>query len=182
MPFVYKITTNGKHYIGVSKDVQKRIKTHKTSDSYIGRAILKYCYSVEILFQGSLEECFEKEISLIEKLSTKYPNGYNLTKGGEGVVEETEEVRLKRSQSMKRIMSDPIRKSKAAKGIKWTEEQRQKKSTAAKIQMNDPQMKLLNSKRLSERLRKLWADPDYRIKMSEKAKRQWATGGLRNSK
>lgn len=97
MQGVYKITNliNGHSYIGISNNIEKRFKTHKTrcfdlnSNEYnkaLYVALRKYGvenFSFEILIEendpikrGELEQKY------IEKFNTYY-NGYNETVGGE---------------------------------------------------------------------------------------------------
>lgn len=131
---VYVITCkSGKSYVGVTGDLVKRLSLHKKADSFIGRALRKHEYEIKTVFEGTVDECFTEEVKLIRRLRTKWPNGYNLTDGGEGVVGETEEVRQARSSAMKRIMSDPIRKSKA-RGAVWTPEMRARKAEQTRAQ------------------------------------------------
>lgn len=97
---IYKIENliNGKVYIGQSIDIFERIMNHKSetfnpnSRSYnspIHRAIRKYGvenFSFEIVdFCLDKEELDEEEIYWIQKYDS-YRNGYNATKGGEGVL------------------------------------------------------------------------------------------------
>lgn len=89
---IYKITfSNGKHYIGMSSNIGRRMKEHKTdmntnSSMPVHSAMLKYDYTVEILE----EEQDRKKLSELEMKWIQYYNsnnkeyGYNLTAGGEG--------------------------------------------------------------------------------------------------
>lgn len=88
---IYKITNNlnGKIYIGQSIDIEKRFYMHKHfyhKDSYIDQEINKYgIYNFEfsIIELCSKEELDQKEIYYIAFYNSFYPNGYNLTKGGQ---------------------------------------------------------------------------------------------------
>lgn len=88
---VYKHTNkiNGKCYIGITWNVKERWRSNgKAYKGYFGNAIQKYGwhnFEHEILFSElTKDEACKKEIELIKKLNTLIPNGYNLTKGGEG--------------------------------------------------------------------------------------------------
>ncbi len=93
--FIYKITNklNGMSYVGkTTRSLDERIAEHlrNKSNSYVDRAIQKYGwenFSVEVLETcetiNQLNECEKKYI--IEQ-NTKFPNGYNLTDGGEGIL------------------------------------------------------------------------------------------------
>jgi group I intron endonuclease len=95
---IYKATNkiNGKSYIGQTvKPLNKRINNHisealnEINDFYFHKAIRKYGeenFIWEIIAEcNSLEELNIAEIKLIKKYYT-FKNGYNLTKGGEGVL------------------------------------------------------------------------------------------------
>lgn len=93
---VYIITNllNNKSYIGLSKNIEKRIQEHfnrafrpndKEYEKSLYRAIRKYGrenFSQKVLEECSLENLKEKEIFWISKFDT-YANGYNETIGGE---------------------------------------------------------------------------------------------------
>ena len=76
-------------YIGqTTKPVEQRIKEHRyCTTSYIGREIHKHGW--ENFTWVVLEECYSREelnaaeMKWIKILNTKYPNGYNLTDGGD---------------------------------------------------------------------------------------------------
>ena len=82
---VYKITNllNGKIYVGqTTREFEKRISEHQhNTTSCIGQAIHKYGwenFKAEIIeYCSSIQELNEREKFWIEKLNTKFPNGYN---------------------------------------------------------------------------------------------------------
>lgn len=91
---VYKAENkiNGKIYIG--KTIQKltrRIGSHlsKGSTSLFPRALKKYglqTFTISIIDNAESEQVLtEKEKYWIRFYDCKYPNGYNLTEGGEGI-------------------------------------------------------------------------------------------------
>ena len=98
-------TVNGKKYVGMTTfDLQKRIwehlkKAEEGSDCYFHKSIRKYGFKVfewSILITNENEiELFDIEIKLIRDLNTIAPYGYNLTSGGEGIVNPSEEIRSK---------------------------------------------------------------------------------------
>ncbi len=67
--------------------VKIRVLQHKSTKNLLGNAIRKY--GLENFVYAVLEECDSREQLIksermwIEKINCKYPNGYNLTKGGE---------------------------------------------------------------------------------------------------
>ena len=89
---IYRLTNvlNGMKYIGKSVHYKSRMSKHKTSKNktYISRAIRKYGwdnFKKEIIIDDVPEEDLSNfETSYIDVEDTLAPNGYNLTKGGEG--------------------------------------------------------------------------------------------------
>jgi len=92
--YLYKITdaTNGREYIGVTKDPKERFrkhceKPHKNRRSILANAIQahgKDKFSMQILCKSTAEYCYEMESKLIAGYNTRNPNGYNITAGGRG--------------------------------------------------------------------------------------------------
>lgn len=174
---LYVINSNCKLYVGVSNDVEKRMKNHIKADSYVGRSMRKHGFTYEILFDGSVGECFAEEIRLIKEMNTKWPSGFNLTDGGEGVVGETDEVRQSRSQAMKRVMADPKRREQSAANGRnqiWDQERRALQAERARKQMTDPARREVNRKTMSERAKVMWSDSEYRKLKSDQARAFWA--------
>ncbi len=104
---IYKITNkiNGKPYVGRTKQkLKNRMAQHrydsKKGSIGLGAAICKYGwenFSVEVIETCLVEDLNTREIFWIAKLNSKAPNGYNLTDGGEGLVNPSEETRAKMS-------------------------------------------------------------------------------------
>ena len=106
--FIYKITNkiNGKCYVGqTTQAVEHRFYEHcyKNSKSAINNAIKKYGkdnFIVEIISEcSSKNELLKQETFYIKSFNTIYPNGYNLTTGGE-FSSPSESVRQKISISL----------------------------------------------------------------------------------
>ena len=144
MGSIYKITNtvNGKAYIGQTRyDAEKtRIQSHFTGhgNQILKSAIAKYgrdAFTVEILHDGIIPEFLDAlEIESIAKFNTIAPQGYNLTKGGEGC-SPSEVTRQKISQAHKgKTLSAETRRkiSEAGKGRKHSPETRRKMSDAHK--------------------------------------------------
>lgn len=150
--YVYKFTNrvNGKVYVGKHKyDKPELDKNYLTSGVLIKKSINKYGldnFNQEIIcICESLEELNEKEIFYINHFNCMSPNGYNLTKGGDGISEPTpeileknrqyhlgkkysEETQRKKSESLKKVVHTPewIEKIRQAnKGQKISEHQRE---------------------------------------------------------
>lgn len=80
MACIYKLTrSDGLEYIGITKNLRKRLNAHKNSRRFRDRSIV----SCEVLFEGTYEECDLLEESYIEKHGT-YKNGLNMTSKGKG--------------------------------------------------------------------------------------------------
>lgn len=89
---IYKITntTNGKCYIGQSRDIQarwaKHLSAYKSSPEWeLYRAFKKYgiaAFSFEVIEECAIEELNEREIYWIAQYDS-FNNGYNMTLGGE---------------------------------------------------------------------------------------------------
>ena len=87
---IYVITNliTGTQYVGQSKDAKKRFNAHKKAkdNTLLHQAIITYgadVFELEVL-DSQVENFNEREKYWIKKLNTMYPNGYNMTKGGEG--------------------------------------------------------------------------------------------------
>jgi len=100
---IYKIVSklNGKIYIGQTKySLDKRIAQHiKDNKTPVQKAINKYgleSFEVSIIDEADTrKELSEKEVYWIKELNSKAPNGYNLTDGGDGLINPTKETREK---------------------------------------------------------------------------------------
>ena len=85
--YIITNTITGKHYIGQSIHIEKRIKEHqyKKDKSYIENSIAKYGWDKfkwGILCKCAPEELDTEEVKFIALYNT-YHDGYNLTRGGE---------------------------------------------------------------------------------------------------
>lgn len=101
-------------WVGPFSSLLKRHKRHAESGcrNYFHRAIRKYgwdMFSWEILRDGITDavSLAESEVECISRLSTKAPNGYNMTDGGDGWQggRHTEETKKKMSKSRQGMRS-----------------------------------------------------------------------------
>lgn len=164
---VYKLVNkaNGKFYVGkTKKSVQRRFREHASSAKSGSRyplhcAIRKHgldAFKIDVLQRcDTVEGLNRAEIEWIEKLDAQ-ATGYNLTRGGEGVVghtgwhhtEETKRIlstknrgkkhdaktRVKISEATRKQMEDPVRREKSGdsmRGKKHSAKTRLKMSRAA---------------------------------------------------
>jgi group I intron endonuclease len=132
---------NGKKYIGyTTKTLEKRRKEHLYKSKYISdkhyfylfkSAIRKYgidSFEWEILENcSSIEDCCDKEIYYINEYNTISPNGYNLTKGGNGGI-QSEETKIKISNSVKKYWKDNKNSNAFVKATKEERSEWAKKS------------------------------------------------------
>lgn len=87
---IYVITNliTGAQYIGQSKDAVKRFCAHKAAkDNTLLHQAIRYYGSdnfIMKILENQIEDFNEKEKFWIKEKNTLYPNGYNMTKGGEG--------------------------------------------------------------------------------------------------
>ncbi|MBR3745494.1 MAG: GIY-YIG nuclease family protein [Selenomonadaceae bacterium] len=114
--------TNDFEYIGQTiRSVEERFKEHTKADSRIGYAIR--AHGEDMFVVVVLKVCHSKdeldywERRLIKSRNTKFPNGYNLTGGGEGTVglELTPEQRAKISAALKGKKKSPRTPEQCAK-------------------------------------------------------------------
>lgn len=109
---IYEIVNceDNKKYIGYSKYIERRIKRHfkKLSknlheNSYLQNAWNKYgeeSFSYFIIEELDPNLLKEKESEYIKLLDAKHPNGYNLTDGGDGIVnlDEKSKDKIRKAQ------------------------------------------------------------------------------------
>jgi group I intron endonuclease len=137
---IYIITNvkNAKQYVGVSCNLEVRWKTHKKAlgdTPLLHRAIKKYgkenfIFS-HIADAFDRESAFNLEMLLIQQHNTLTPNGYNLTKGGEGGV-GAKRGRIVSDETKKKISLSLKGKTSPRKGVTLSEETKRKVSESKK--------------------------------------------------
>jgi group I intron endonuclease len=222
--FVYLVTNkiNGKKYVGQHSgsnlqrywDRHVRMALASPTDRVraIYSAIRKYgadSFEIEpLLIVDTKEEMDFHEIDLIKRLNTKVPHGYNLTDGGDGVLNPSQESRQKMSDSHKgKKQSEETKRKRAEKltGQKRSEETKKKmslaqegnqnglghvKSESARRKISEANMGNKNSVgavrtpeyliRLSKRSKGRTFSEDTKRKMSESASTRVASQETRN--
>ena len=103
--YMYTNKISGRRYVGITNNLERRYKEHlRHSTQLIDKKIKEYGidnFDFEILFIGTYDECKIKEQEYIEQYETMvYQNGYNVTKGGDGV------VGYKHSEETKKLYSE----------------------------------------------------------------------------
>lgn len=111
---VYKITNNhdSKIYVGQTKQsIEKRFIQHRYEPTLLGEAIRQYGlenFTIEILEEcDNQKQLNEREKFWINTFKCKYPNGYNLTCGGEGGIKNCEiNFKLSVTSTLKKQLED----------------------------------------------------------------------------
>ena len=181
MGCVYSATNqiSGKMYIGVSKTtLETRRYSHEwcASNQCFGcpvfhRALITYGFDTfvwEVLFESdNSETLFKVERMFILDFNTRSPHGYNMTSGGDGLLNPSDEIRRKMSESGKR--RPPI-----------SEETRERLRQGNLRSGNKPPPLLVGSKRSEELKRKVSeslkghaVSNETRKKISESLKKRW---------
>ncbi len=181
---------NGKSYVGITCEaVARRYERHfvnaflNGSRCALHRAMRKHGVPrVVPIMEGSIEEMKEHEVALIAHLGTLAPNGYNMTKGGDGVwgLRHSEESckRMSKSQRGKR-KSDEHRRRLSESGRMISEETRRRIADALKGRQfsNEHRRRLAESmrgKKLSDEHRRKLAEAGKGRKHSEETRRRIA--------
>lgn len=136
-------------YIGLSIDIERRWKTHqrdlrnnKHENSHLQNAYNKY--GVNNFKYSIIEECSSEDLKTREKYWIHFYNskekGYNMSDGGDGVLNPTEDVRKKISENLKGEKNGMygVHLTKELNGMygkKHTEETKQKISEKAKLRI-----------------------------------------------
>jgi group I intron endonuclease len=194
---IYIITNaiNAKQYVGITNDIDRRWRRHKNANEgqLIHVAIKKY--GLENFVFSHIASAFDAEsakaieIMFIAEHNTLSPNGYNLTKGGDGTYGRSVSADLRKriKDQNKQTWSNPeLRKSlgekisRAKKGLASPKKGKPsgkkgiphspdhvKNLTAA---LNTPEYK----ENVSKRFKELWSDPEYKARQSASRKAAWA--------
>lgn len=123
---VYVITNkiNGKCYVGKSVNLAVRVKKHReflmSGTQVLYKATRKYGpenFTLQILSESlSDEELLKAEVEAIQVLNTYIPNGYNMTRGGEGMAGYVQSEATK-DRRRKGAKANPERWSKFAEYV-----------------------------------------------------------------
>ncbi|MBQ7704233.1 MAG: GIY-YIG nuclease family protein [Selenomonadaceae bacterium] len=120
MGTIYKYTNliNGKIYIGqTTQKLSRRMSKHRNSKSTSGidGALKKYGeenFKIEVVEKCPVEQLGEREIYWIAFYDCKSPKGYNLTDGGDGLLNPSQETLERLSKASKgRALSESAREN-----------------------------------------------------------------------
>lgn len=201
MYYIYKLTNeiNGKNYIGYAKDYKQRWRQHKKlaqkekPKHAIHCAIKKYGWDK---FDKIILDKHEDKNYTLNVLETKYiieynsmtPNGYNMTRGGDGttghilttkqrqlISEKTKEAMARpeiRAKLIGRKASEKTKKilSESHKGYKPTKQQKEKQKIASIENWKNPEIR----KKRIEALKIAQSLPKYKEKL--KGRIPWNKG------
>jgi group I intron endonuclease len=110
--YIYCITNtlNGLKYVGLTSKTIEESKEYYGSGRYITRAIKKLgrqYFTKEIIeVCDDLEHLKEREKYWIKALNVKHPFGYNLTDGGDGVLNLCEEGKKRKNEKLKLLVGE----------------------------------------------------------------------------
>ena len=107
-------------YIGRFKDhISEATHTSKKSTcKYLNNALLKYGidnFKCELLITCTLDELDHLEVKFINEFNTKFPNGYNLTNGGQKGFAKGPKINLENSELFVPIKPLPVENSNLKK-------------------------------------------------------------------
>ena len=147
MHHIYIITNtiNAMQYVGITKDLNRRWKQHKSSDGssrYLHPAIKKH--GIENFVFTHVADAFDLDCAkfieklLIKEKNTKAPFGYNLTDGGEGTIgyvfsEESKQKMRDSAKGQERSIESNIKRSITLKGNKNSLGKLRSEETRAKM-------------------------------------------------
>lgn len=184
---------SGKKYIGITKyDADRRFLGHVENSIRKPRlalhhAINKYgkenCVVKTLVIANNIEYLKELEIKAIAAFGTKLPNGYNCTKGGDGIVDLSEEIERVRVENIKKKWKDPEHRSKKSEITKKQFDDKEKRDRHSKGLKKYWQRDLYARDKARENYKKgLDNNPDMIEKMRVSLKQYWSDPEVRKAK
>lgn len=150
--YIITNTVNAKQYVGITRNLDRRWSQHRAvngSSPYLHAAIKKY--GIDAFVFTHIANAFDAESALtIERLlikehNTKAPCGYNMTDGGDGILNPSPETRQKIATANKnRSAESRASMSKKLTGLKASEDTKKKQA-----------LKKIGSKRTVETKKKM---------------------------
>lgn len=182
---IYKFESrvDPKCYIGITRQpIKSRLRAHyydiaSNRGNLVHRAFAKhglenFWFNV-IGYASSLEEANAKEKLAIKIFNAKSPFGYNLTEGGDGSANPSQETREKMRQAQlgKKQSQETVEKRRLTKiGVKRTPECVKKSADARRGAKRSEEFK----QACRQRAAKQFSDLKQRAKTSETMKLKWA--------
>jgi group I intron endonuclease len=195
---------SGKKYIGQTWNLQRRMWDHRSAKSKcsaICSAIKKYgkgSFVCEVLHEGiqTQEELSSLEIKEIKDIGTLYPNGYNLTTGGEGAshnkasrekmssrwavdrerrinsMKKSAAVKKNCNENLRRFLTDSVTQQKRIASLKKTlskKDVKEKRSLQRKKEWTDPEIR----KKRIEAMKAAQSTDSYKKSASDSLKKRW---------
>jgi group I intron endonuclease len=143
--YILENKINGKHYVGQTiQTFNERFNGHKSADLYIDKAIRKYgitSFEIFLLENVPKEELNYWECHYISECHSLFPNGYNMSTGGNKNKHPCVEVKRKQSE-VKKGKNNPMY------GKIHTEETRRKMKEKRALQIFSKETK----KKMSEKV------------------------------
>ena len=181
--YLHRRADNGKtFYIGKGKG-RRAFRSAGRSERW-QRVAAKYGFMVEIIFQGSEEDCFAIERTKIAQHRSEGSDLVNFNDGGEGSANPSPDVRVRLSSSQKARFADPANRASMS-AAKSTPEQKERQSAARRAAMSSPDARAA----VSAAMRKVWArrkatgavifTPEVKAKLSAAQTARWARDGER---
>lgn len=170
---IYKIRNkiNKKIYIGLTtKDLSKRIAEHVSENkSYIQKALNKYglqSFAVTIIDSAESRAVLcEKERYWIQHYNCKAPNGYNLTDGGDGLINPSKVVRNKISNTLKE-------KHIITKGFAGRNHSAESRKAISEGLLNSKKRKKYNESRLGKKIKPFTEEHKRNIGLANKGNKR----------
>lgn len=130
---IYIITNlvNAKQYVGITKNISERWSKHRAAKGgcpVLHAAIRKY--GIENFAFTHVADAFDEESAksiermMISEHNTKAPYGYNMTDGGDGMLNPTNDVKKKFSEMRKGVPKSEEHKAKISAGNKGKSRQK----------------------------------------------------------
>ena len=188
MGCVYVLTSpSGKQYVGMTtREFDCRWNEHckaaeRGERSVFYNALRKYgpeAFSVEILFESDDREALaDAEVAAILELGT-LTRGYNMTRGGDGVLGISPEVEARRVAAIRAAAHSPERLAKVSATMKRKAlDPAFRASMAAMVRASwrDPDVR---ARRVAA-LRRTLAEPSYRAERAREMRRRWQEAATR---
>ncbi len=183
--YIISSTADDKVYVGyTSRPIERRLRQHfrdarNGSRLFLHRAMRKHgfeCFSIRVLEAfDNREEALNAECRYIKELNSIAPRGYNMTTGGEGVVELCADGKRRKSESARALHRDPDFKARHRKGCidSWDDKRREHVSSVHRGKGMHPNA--------AAAIREAKKTDEYREIARKAAKRTWAQPGYKES-